>query len=354
MAGSKGKSVAGSAGSGLGVVSRAGTRVPPQVSRPASRAPTANPMEASLKGWAKESTVKRSPSNPTQPLPGKANTFVGKAALTLAAKPAGSPAGLTEGSTRRTVSGVKSPLLYSGKSPSPNPKTPGGPLPTPSSALPLDEAAILGRTPVLTPPLAMMTSGQVAGRVLTSFRTGEGAMDASEGGGGAPATDGSRDQTGSLSVQSEEGVAENDVTVKDHDSVGMDESESRARVDEVNGESVRPEQPSLRPAEERGGGGLGTREEENLGRGFAPNPAGSVPGTAGFRDSERKKPVLTVDVSEPVADRDGAALSGRREREGVEDGDGQSPILDPKARLARMREYGRQQVRNYRPRWKFT
>jgi hypothetical protein len=341
MASSEGKSVIG----GLGGVRRAGTRVPPQVSRPAPRELSATAMEASLKGCAKESSVKRSPINPTQPLPGKTNKFAGNTALTLGAKPAGSSAGLTGGSTRRTVSGAKSPHLNFRRSPSQNPQNPVGPLPMPSSALPLDGAAISGHGPeaVLTSPLAMLTSAQVAGRVLTSLGTREGAIDASEGRGGAPATDGLRDQAGSLSIQLKAGVAENDVTVKDHDSVGMDESESRASGDGVNGESVRQEQPSLRPAEERGGGGLDVREI--LGRGFAPNPAGSVLGTAGFRVLERKKPGLTVDVTEPIAERDGATLSDRREREGVEDGDARSPILDPKARLERMREYGRQQVR---------
>lgn len=332
---------------GLGGVRRAGTRVPPQVSRPAPREVSATAMEASLKGWAKESSVKRSPSNLTQPLPGKTNKFAGNTALTLGAKPAGSPAGLTGGSTRRTVSRAKSPHLNFRRSPSQNPQNPVGPLPMPSSALPSDGAAFSGHGPeaVLTSPLAMLTSAQVAGRVLTSLGTREGAIDASEDGGGAPATDGLRDQAGSLSIQLKAGVAENDVTVKDHchDSVGMDESESRASGDGVNGESVRPEQPSLRPAEERGGGGLDVREI--LGRGFAPNPAGSVLGTAGFRGLERKKPGLTVDVTEPIAERDGATLSDRREREGVEDGDARSPILDPKTRLERMREYGRQQVR---------
>lgn len=297
---------------GSAVVRRAGTRVQPL---PAKTGPitTAEPVEATLRSWVGGRAVKRPPSEAAKPVLTPAKSPVPRA------KPVANLVGVP----------VK-PLVGSGKVAvdvrSPAPVERNGPVQRSEDVRktePVRSAQSVRSTEPIRHPEGVQHSEHV--RKLDDLSGAPAELSGSATLATVPVTSAQTQVAALTSAGPEEGAPEREPA-----------------GDVQTGSSVF-------------GFGQGTESGtvlttvpgiDGLGPEFADDPAITAQGLG-----ERKRPSLTVDVTGAVADADGVTLSGRatvsgRKRGGAVEEDGaRSPIPDAKARLAMMKEYGRQQVR---------
>ncbi|GAQ79049.1 hypothetical protein KFL_000230280 [Klebsormidium nitens] len=299
------------------VVRRAGTRVQPLPSKTALKVSTAESVEATLKSWVGGHAVKRPPSEATKPLISPARSPVTRA------KPPANPSG---------VQAVRSPVRDSrpvrNADRVPNSETVRKPqlvrtsetvqspenvrfLESSQHLEPVRKLADLSGAPVHLLSFATlanletpMTSAWSEGLALISAGVGEGA-----------------ELAGDDIVEPEKSVG----------GIGLGANIGTP-------ERLAPRAESLGAVPET------VLQTGWLDPGFAANPSASAE-----EIGDRRRPSLTVDITGAVADAVGVALSGRatmsgRKRgEAVEEERPRSPIPDAKARLAMMKEYGRQQ-----------